>query len=181
MSSIQLVAAREAKNTIQPIAIKQCVQKYFFIEMKFWYKILSVSIVFLLYFIFLLNVYIYFQFFGGVKFVWDSSGYALWMTWKVVNFDFYENIKLIDSVSSTEWLIGFEWDSSPVGSEWQFGFVWDSSPAALNDCFVFWIALPQCGSQWLYRQQEEGMLNNYILYMPIILFEEDLRKLKLKF
>ena len=32
-----------------------------------------------------------------------------------------------------------------------------------------------------YRQQEEGMLNNYILYMPIILFEEDLRKLKLRF
>ena len=53
--------------------------------------------------------------------------------------------------------------------------------SALNDCFVFWIAMPQCGSQWLYRQQEEGMLNNYILYMPIILFEEDLRKLKLRF
>ena len=74
-----------------------------------------------------------FSVFGGVKFVWDSSGYALWMTWKVVNFDFYENIKLIDSVSSTEWLIGFEWDSSPVGSEWLFGSVWDSSPTALND------------------------------------------------
>ena len=60
-----------------------------------------------------------FSVFGGVKFVWDSSGYALWMTWKVVNFDFYENIKLIDSVSSTEWL---------------FGSVWDSSPTTLNDC-----------------------------------------------
>ena len=64
-SQIQLVAAREAKNTIQPIAIKQCVQKYFLSEIKLWYKILSVSIVFLLYFIFLLNVYIYFRFFVG--------------------------------------------------------------------------------------------------------------------
>ena len=131
----------EEMKIIQPILIKQCVQKYFLSEIKLWYKVLSVSIVFLLYFIFLLNVYIYFQFFGGVKFVWDSSGYALWMTWKVVNFDFYENIKLIDSVSSTEWLIGFVWDCSITPSEWQFGSVWDSSPTALNDWLVFWIAL----------------------------------------
>ena len=50
----------------------------------------------------------------------------------------------------------------------------------------FWIAilslvLGKFLNNNAYRQQEEGMLNNYILYMPIILFEEDLRKLKLRF
>ena len=62
---------------------------------------------------------------------WDSSPTAL-NDVKTVNFGYYKNIKLTDSVSSTEWLkysvilsesekssTRFAWDSLPVGSEWR--------------------------------------------------------------